>query len=249
MLRLALHNPAHQSYIHSFVFVHLWCFSLLPAPEFQVFGCKVQAWRDILYSNRHRGWRRPASPHDVVPFITHVLSIMRPPLLEVSWESCAVTDEAAVITLTRRSLVAPLALPLQPGHSSVQDCIDSWHAQAHPHALAKAADYLLLHVARYAGNTVHNSHSLALLAIVTLPLFGKSLRSFRASYRIVGVILHSGSRPGEGQHTAILRTGADCDRGRCWVVQDGQPATHQGTTPVHASQQCYVLALIKPPPQ
>ena len=60
---------------------------------------RLPAWRSIL-----RGWRRPASLHDVVPFITHTLSIMQPPLLEVSWESRAVTDEATVITLARGSL-------------------------------------------------------------------------------------------------------------------------------------------------
>ena len=139
------------------------------------FGCKVQAWRDVLYSNQQplvvsklpawrsilRGWRRPASRHDTVPFITHVFSIMRPPLLQVSWESRMVTNEATVVTLDKGSLLQPLTLPLQAGHGSIQHCIDSWHAQAHPHALTRAADYLLLHIARYEGDTVLNSHSLA----------------------------------------------------------------------------------------
>ena len=141
--------------------------------------------------------------------------------------------------------MTPLALPLQTRHSPIQHCTDSWHAQAHPHALTKAADYLLLHVARYEGDTVLNSHSLALPALVTLPVFGKGLRSFRATYRIVGVILHSGLWPGEGQHTAILRTGTDCDRDSCWVVQDGQPAVRQDAMPAQVCQQCYVLALIR----
>ena len=61
VLRLALHDPAHQSYIHSFVVVHLWCFSLLQAPEFQVFGCKVQAWRDVLLQQQATDSREQAT--------------------------------------------------------------------------------------------------------------------------------------------------------------------------------------------
>ena len=119
VLRLALHNPAHQSYINSFVTVHLWCFSLLQVPEFPVFGSKAQAWRDILYSEGRpitvstlpawrslfKGWRRPASPHDVVPFIAHVLTLMQPPLLQVGWESRALAAEATVVTTAKRQPV------------------------------------------------------------------------------------------------------------------------------------------------
>ena len=49
VLRLALHNPAHQSYIHSFVAIHLWCFSLLQVPEFQ---CKPGVMCYTTTSNR-----------------------------------------------------------------------------------------------------------------------------------------------------------------------------------------------------
>ena len=52
VLRFTLHDPAHQSYINAFVQTYLWCFSLLQVPEFQVFGSRVQAWRDVLYSTQ-----------------------------------------------------------------------------------------------------------------------------------------------------------------------------------------------------
>ena len=239
--------------------MHLWCFGLLQVPEFQAFGCKVQAWRDILYGHQQplvvsrlpawrsilRGWRRPASRHDTVPFITHVFSIMRPPLLQVSWESRMMTNEATVVTLDKGSLLQPLTLSLQAGHCSIQHCIDSWHAQAHLHALTRAADYLLLHIARYEGDTVLNSHSLAFPALVALPVFGKGLRCFRATYRIAGIISHSGIRPGEGQYTAVLCSGTGAARESCWVVRDGRPAEHRDSLPLHVHRQCYVLALIR----
>ena len=91
------------------------------------------------------------------------------------------------------------------------------------------------------GDTVLNSHSLALPALVTLPVFGKGLRCFRATYRIVGVILHGGSRPGEGQHTAILCSGTTDDRDSCWVVQNGLSAVRQDHT-AHASSPTLLCA-------
>ena len=121
-------------------------------------------------------------------------------------------------------------------------CIESWHAQAHRHALSAAADYLLVSVDRYEfsnGDTVRHSQSLALPDTVTLPVFG-----IRATYRIVGIILHSGPGPSEGPYSAILRTGNDPDRGSSWV-QDGRQAVHHAEPPVCAAQLCYVLALVR----
>ena len=78
----------------------------------------------------------------------------------------------------------------------------------------------------------------------TMPL-GKGLRCFRATYRIAGIISHSGIRPGEGQYTAVLCSGTGDARDSCWVVRDGRPAEHRDILPLHVHRQCYVLALIR----
>ena len=249
MLRLTLHDPAHQSYIKAFVQTYLWCFSLLQVPEFQVFGSRVQAWRDVLYSTQAnlvvsrlsawrgllQGWRRPASPHDVAEFCSHLLKAMQPPILQAGWESRALSGEAAFTVQAAGVLTAPLALQIQPDHCTVQDCIDSWHAQASTHALTTAASCLILSLARYGGShggAVRNSQSLVLPATLTVPV-------------AVGFILHSGPSPTDGRYSAILRTKLDCDRGSCWMVQTGRQAVHTAVLPSCASQNCYLLMLIR----
>ena len=243
VLRLTLHDPAHQSYINAFVQTYLWCFSLLQVPEFQVFGSRVQAWRDVLYSTQAnlvvsrlpawrgllKGWRRPASPHDVVEFCSHLLQVMQPPILQAGWESRALSGEAAFIVHAAGMLTAPLALQIQPDHCTVQDCIDSWHAQASTHALTTAASCLILSLARYGGShggAVRSNQSLVLPATLTVPVFGRGIKCFRAKYHAVGFILHSGPSPTEGRYSAILRTKLDCDRGSCRMVQTGRQAVH-----------------------
>ena len=80
---------------------------------------------------------------------------------------------------------------------------------------------------------------------LTVPVFGRGTKCFRAKYHVVGLILHSGPSPIEGCYSAILRTKLDCDRGSCWMVQTGRQAVHTAVLPSCASQSCYLLMLIR----
>ncbi|CAE6926470.1 unnamed protein product [Symbiodinium sp. CCMP2592] len=75
--RLCLINRSQHCYANSFAFALLWCHQLLKVPEAQLFGTKVQAWRDVLYHSTSvslfrlqswaslwRGWERPSAQHD-----------------------------------------------------------------------------------------------------------------------------------------------------------------------------------------
>ncbi|CAE7298476.1 acnA, partial [Symbiodinium microadriaticum] len=125
LYRLVLHNPSNQCYLNAFAYMYLWCHCRLEAPEYQLFGTKIQAWRDVLYTAQRpltisrlpswrsllRGWRQPASQHDVADFMMHVIRILDPPQLQATWEARWETEQGIVCQDSGR-LSCPIVLPL-----------------------------------------------------------------------------------------------------------------------------------------
>ena len=257
LCRLVLHNPSNQCYLNAFAYMYLWCHCRLEAPEYQLFGTKIQAWRDVLYTTQRpltisrlpswrsllKGWRQPASQHDVADFMMHVLHILDPPQLQATWEARWETEQG-IVCQDRGRLSCPIVLPIHATHHTLQDCINDWSLQARLHALASATTVLFIQLARYRCRgtlTFKDRQALAIPAEVTIPIFGKGLRTFKAVYTIVAVIMHHGAHTNTGHYTTIL-----CDgRGKFWETDDGRQAQLSESLPDNACTDGYLFALMR----
>ena len=119
----------------------------------------------------------------------------------------------------------------------------TWHVQANPcqTALSTAADCLFLQLDRYGSGpgdeAVQHSQPLAIPHTLTLPVFGRDLRGFKAVYQ-VAIITREDECTGMHHFRTILRSKADCARGTCWQTVADRKARH-------VSAKCHVLALIR----
>ena len=190
-----------------------------------------------------KDWRQPASQHDVVDFMEHVFRIMMPPQLQYSWEARLGTPQG-IVCQDRGLLSSPIVLHLDTTHRSLQDCINAWSHQAHPHALSTAVNVLIIQLARYrcrGGLTFKHRQDVAIPATLRIPVFGRGLHTFHAVYSVAAIILHHGAHTRAGHYTAIL-----CDdRGQFWETDDGRQARPSEGLPSTASCDGYVIALIR----
>ena len=268
VLRLVLHDPSNHSYANAFIVTYLWCHSMLQAPEFQLFGANIQAWRDILYSppgpltvlrlpawrSLLKGWYKPASQHGIPAFMQHILAIMQPPLLQAGWESRE-KSEAGLISTGRHNLWQPILVTITERCQSLQDSVECWHAQAGTgmRALSTAVPLVLLQLdRRELGNeadgdaeAVQHSPPMAIPSTITLPVFGPHVKCFKAVYHIVAVITPSATAASCIRHGVILRTKADCARGSCWVTAADCQALYHEALPTPTLQKGQILALIR----
>ena len=256
LCRLVLHNPSNQCYLNAFAYMYLWCHCRLEAPEYQLFGTKIQAWRDVLYTTQRpltisrlpswrsllKGWRQPASQHDVADFMMHIIHILDPPL-QATWEARWETEQGIVCQDSGR-LSCPIILPLNAAHHTLQDCINDWSLQARLHALASATNIFFIQLAKYRCRgtlTFKNRQALAIPAEVTIPIFGKDLRTFKAVYSVVAIIMHHGAHTSTGHYTTIL-----CDgRGKFWETDDGRQAQLSASLSGNACTDGYIFALMR----
>ena len=261
VLRLALRNPSQHCYINSFVLSYLWTHCLLKAPEAQLFGDHIQAWRDVLYgpmrttiygmpswSRLFRGWSMPASQHDVAEFQLH---IMEPLLLNGEWQSRQLAGPESVITSDRGCLSAPIVLHLGLASSSdsLQGCVDRWHKQARAtNGLLKDYDVVFLQLARYdcnAGIARKDRTRVQLATKIALRVFGRGLKTFRATYTVSSIITHHGDSPTTGHYNALLLEPSALPRGSCWETNDDRPARHCSSLPLYAETDGYVFILTR----
>ena len=204
-----LHNPSNQCYINALAYAYLWCHHWLEAPEYQLFGRSIQAWRDILYTSQRplvisrleswkqllRGWRQPATQHDVADFMSHIFAIMQPPQLQARWEARLATMQGTKCK-DGGALHTPIVLHLQATHATLQDCINAWHQQARPHVLVAVTGILFVQPARYRCTgrlQFKNRQSVVIPGQATFPVFGRGIRVFNATFRTAAVISHHGA--------------------------------------------------------
>ena len=86
-----------------------------------------------------------------------------------------------------------------------------------------------------------NRQAVAIPATVTIPIFGGGIRTFKAVYSIVAIILHHGAHTSTGHYTTVL-----CDgRGKFWGTDDGRQAQLSEGLPDQACNDGYLFALIR----
>ena len=259
--RLVLHNPSNQCYINALAYAYLWCHHWLEAPEYQLFGESIQAWRDILYTTQRpliisrlaswkhllRGWRQPDAQHDVADFLSHILSIMQPPQLQARWEARLATMQGTACE-DNGTLHTPIVLHIHSTHVTLQDCINAWHQQARPHALVAVPGLLFVQLARYrctGSLTFKNRQSVVIPSQVTIPVFGRGIQIFNATFHTAAVISHHGAHTCTGHYTTLLFPNAADDRGHYWGTDDDRQAQLSESMPKHVQHDGYIVALIR----
>ena len=263
VVRLVLRNPSQHCYINSFALAWLWAFCLLEAPDAQFFGSFPQAWRDILYNQQpltiyrlaswtrlFRGWQSPASQHDVVEFIVHLFSRMQPLALGGEWQAKLGIGGTQAIAVDSGSLTSPIILHLRGdgNDDTLQGCIDRWHQQAYLHGLKEAYPVVLLQLPRYSFGTNGASKDRSGIVIdkrVFLPVFGRGLTTFRATYLVCSIIVHHGVHTHSGHYTSLLLEPGALHRNTYWGTDDGKAAKSYGRMPKCVERDAYVLILIR----
>ena len=262
-LGLILNNPTQHCYINSFVLAWLWAFGLLEAPEAQFFGDYVQAWRDVLHSRDRitiyrlaswtrlfRGWHAPASQHDAADFITHVMHRMQPLALQGEWQSRLGMGGELANVIDSGSLLSPIVLHLMGDgqEDDLQSCIQRWHQQAYKHGLKEAYPVVLVQLARYSygedGATKDRS-GVAVPRKLLLPIFGRGLITFQATYTVCSIIVHHGTNPNAGHYTSLLLEPGALPRSKLWGTDDGKVAKSYGRFPKCIERDAYIFILAR----
>ena len=262
-LGLILNNPTQHCYINSFVLAWLWTFGLFEAPEAQFFGAHVQAWRDVLYSHApitiyrlpswtrlFRGWDAPASQHDAADFISHVMSRMQPLALLGEWQSRLGLGGELANVIDSGSLLSPIVLHLlgDGQEDDLQSCIHRWHQQAYTHGLREAYPVLMVQLARYnyGDNGVSKDRTgVAVPRKLLLPVFGRGLKTFQATYTVCSIIIHHGNHPRAGHYTSLLLEPGALPRSRLWGTDDGKVAKPYGRFPKCVERDAYIFILAR----
>ena len=262
-LGLILNNPTQHCYINSFVLAWLWIFGLLEAPEAQFFGDHVQAWRDVLYSHTpitvyrltswtrlFRGWHAPASQHDAADFITHVMRRMQPLALQGEWQSRLGQRGEMANVIDSGSLLSPIVLHLlgDGQEDDLQSCIHRWHQQAYRHGLKEAYPVIMIQLARYQYGDDGASKDRTGVAVprkLLLPIFGRGLKTFPATYTVCSIIIHHGNQPDAGHYTSLLLEPGALPRSKLWGTDDGKVAKSYGRFPKCVERDAYIFILAR----
>ena len=262
-LGLILNNPTQHCYINSFVLAWLWTFGCLEAPEAQFFGEYAQAWRDILHSSApvtvfrtaswtrlFRGWSAPASQPDAADFITHVMTRMQPLALQGVWQSRLGVGWGQADVIDSGSLLSPIVLHLSGDgkEEDLQGCIDRWHRQAYLHGLCQAYPVVLVQLARYsygAGEAIKDRSGVSIPRKLFLPIFGRGLNVFQATYTVCSIIVHHGTCTSAGHYTSLLLEPGALPRNTFWGTDDGKVAKPYGRFPKCIERDAYIFILAR----
>ena len=241
----------------------LWTFGNLEAPEAQFFGEYAQAWRDILHSSTpvtvyrlaswtrlFRGWRAPASQHDAADFITHVMTRMQPLALQGVWQSRLGVGWGQADVVDSGSLLSPIVLHLSGNgeEEDLQGCIDRWHRQAYLHGLCQAYPVVLVQLARYsygAGGATKDRSGVSIPRKLSLPIFGRGLTVFQATYTVCSIIVHHGTCPNAGHYTSLLLEPGALPRNKFWGTDDGKVAKQYSRFPKCIERDAYIFTLAR----
>ncbi|CAE7175628.1 unnamed protein product [Symbiodinium microadriaticum] len=229
-----------------------WCCTILPTSVTLtlwlmlicgvIIGWRLASWKHLL-----RGWRQPDAQHDVADFLSHILSIMQPPQLQARWEARLATMQGTACE-DNGTLHTPIVLHIHSTHVTLQDCINAWHQQVRPHALVAVPGLLFVQLARYrctGSLTFKNRQSVVIPSQVTIPVFGRGIQIFNATFHTAAVISHHGAHTCTGHYTTLLFPNAADDRGHYWGTDDDRQAQLSESMPKHVQHDGYIVALIR----
>ncbi|CAE7206409.1 unnamed protein product [Symbiodinium microadriaticum] len=131
---------------------------------------------------------------------------------------------------------------------TLQGCIDRWHQQAYLHGLKEAYPVVLMQLPRYSFGTNGASKDRSGIAIdkrVFLPIFGRGLTTFKATYLVCSIIVHHGVQTHSGHYTSLLLEPGALHRNIYWGTDDGKAAKSYGRMPKCVERDAYVLILIR----
>ena len=80
---------------------------------------------------------------------------------------------------------------------------------------------------------------------VFLPVFGRGLATFRATYLVCSIIVHHGVNTKAGHYTSLLLEPRTLPRNKYWGTDDGKAAKSYGRLPKCVERDAYVLVLIR----
>ena len=146
-------------------------------------------------------------------------------------------------------LTSPIILHLRGdgNDDTLQGCIDRWHQQAYLHGLKEAYPVVLLQLPRYsfgANGAQKDRSGIAIDKRVFLPVFGRGLTTFRATYLVCSIIVHHGAQTHSGHYTSLLLEPGALPRNMYWGTDDGKAAKSYGRMPKCVERDAYVLILI-----
>ena len=193
----------------------------------------------------------PASQHEVADFQQHLSDRLRPLLLDGEGQSRHLSGPEQVAISDRGSIRAPIVLHLHMEHvnESLRGCVDRWHKQARAtNGLLKDYDVTFLQLARYE-TTAHavrkDRTRVVITPKITIPVFGRGLKTFRATYVVSSIITHHGDTTTSGHYNALLLEPGALPRGSCWEADDDRPAKYCDYLPSYAEHDGYLFILAR----
>ena len=151
---------------------------------------------------------------------------------------------------TPGSLLSPIVLHL-PGSGEEEDlqgCIDRWHRQAYMHGLCQASPVVLVQLARYsysAGGATKDRSGVSIPCKLSLPIFGRGLNVFQATYTVCSIIVHHGTCTNAGHYTSLLLEPGALPRNKVWGTDDGKVAKQYSRFPKCIERDAYILTLVR----
>ena len=208
------------------------------AKSLHIFGMPM--WRMLLHN-----WGNPQMQHDAAEFLAFLLSKLQANTFTWGWEARIgnETDTASEVADRGNSQQAiTLDLPGQEGPYDLQLLLNTWHEQAHTHALTGDATLLMFRLARYRqqeGGIVRNNCVVTWASSVCIPIFdGQGNSSVAQEFVIQAVVMHHGHTLHSGHYTLSMHASDMtffCDDG---VLPQPRPQPDTGR---HYSDAAYMF--------
>ncbi|OLP80231.1 hypothetical protein AK812_SmicGene39384 [Symbiodinium microadriaticum] len=130
----------------------------------------------------------------------------------------------------------------------LQDCVDRWHQQAYLHGLCEAYPVVLVQLARYgygALGAIKDRSGVSVPRKLFLPVFGRGLNVFKATYTVCSIIVHHGTCTSAGHYTSLLLEPGVLPRNTFWGTDDGKVAKSYGRFPKCIERDAYIFILAR----
>ena len=175
---------------------------------------------------------------------------MQPLALQGVWQSRLGVGGGQANVIDSGSLLSPIVMHLSGDGKAedLQDCVDRWHQQAYLHGLCEAYPVVLVQLARYgygALGAIKDRSGVSVPRKLFLPVFGRGLNVFKATYTVCSIIVHHGTCTSAGHYTSLLLEPGVLPRNTFWGTDDGKVAKSYGRFPKCIERDAYIFILAR----
>ena len=222
MRQVILTNRTNVCYLNSIALCVAW--TILRTPSLQPLLCQhgrlalavlleatrpvnlLQSppWQRMLHS-----WAQPTRQHDAAELLLHLIPLLGPQVFAGVWESRRQEpNHVRILDGGECAAAISLDLPARNGNTSLQQLVNSWHAQHTIQALVIPPPILILRLSRFlATRRGFRKHTgcISWRASVHIPVFtDATLQSQVIEYQILAAVCHRGQHATSGHYTTVL---------------------------------------------